>query len=272
VLPLPGDAADASPEPFETRHRTCDGRVLSVEVWTRDIEFDGRHAELVFASDVTERRALGKALIDAVANEQRRVGQELHDGLGQELTGLSLSARALATRAERESQPIAEDLGQLAALAGSCIQVARRITQGISPLSDAEGSLEAALDALAARSSAGHAVVLFRRRLERPLTLNLETRNHLYRIAQEAVQNALKHARAGIIEIELRVNAGAVMLSISDDGVGLEKGAASGGGYGMRTMKYRASAINAKLVVAPRRGGGVSVVCEVPQPLEAAVA
>jgi signal transduction histidine kinase len=104
------------------------------------------------------------------------------------------------------------------------------------------------------------------------MTLNLETRNHLYRIAQEAVQNALKHARAGIIEIELRVDAGGVMLSISDDGVGLEKGAAPGSGYGMRTMKYRASAINGKLVVAPRRGGGVSVICEVPQPVEAAVA
>ncbi len=117
--------------------------MLAVEVWTRAIDLGGRQAELVFASDVTERRALGSALIDAIANEQRRIGQELHDGLGQELTGLALSARALATRAERERQPIAASLDQLATLAASCIQAARRIAQGVSPLSDADGSLQA---------------------------------------------------------------------------------------------------------------------------------
>jgi PAS domain S-box-containing protein len=93
VLPPPSGHG-AAPEPFETRHQTRDGRLLAVEVWTRAIDLAGRRAALVFASDVTERRALGSALIDAIATEQRRIGQELHDGLGQELTGLALSARA----------------------------------------------------------------------------------------------------------------------------------------------------------------------------------
>ena len=159
--PITEEGADEAPEPFETRHRTRDGRVLAVEVWTRDIDLGGQRAVLVFASDVTERRALGSALIDAIANEQRRIGQELHDGLGQELTGLALSARALATRAERERQPIAAGLVQLAALAASCIQAARRIAQGVSPLSDADGNLPVALEAMAARSSGGSTVVLF---------------------------------------------------------------------------------------------------------------
>jgi PAS domain S-box-containing protein len=267
VLPMPAeDGDDAELEPFETRHQTRDGRVLAVEVWTRDIDLGGQRAELVFASDVTERRALGSALIDAIANEQRRVGQELHDGLGQELTGLALSARALATRAEREFQPIAVDLGQLAALAASCIHSARRIAQGVSPLSDADGSLDVALEALAGRSSFGDCVVVFRPRMECPITLDLDARNHLYRIAQEAVQNALKHAGAGIIEIELWVHRGGVRLAISDDGVGLSKPGMPSGGFGMRTMKYRASSIGGKIAVAPRKHGGVSVVCEVAQP------
>ena len=273
VLPLPPeDGADAAPEPFETRHQTRDGHVLAVEVWTRDIDLGGQQAELVFASDVTERRALGSALIDAIANEQHRVGQELHDGLGQELTGLALSARALATRAEREFQPIAAGLLQLAALAASCIQSARRIAQGVSPLSDANGSLQVALEALAGRSSFGNTVVLFRPRLECPLTLDLDTRNHLYRIAQEAVQNALKHAGAGIIEIELWVHARGARLTISDDGVGLSKPGIPSGGFGMRTMKYRASSIGGRLMVARRGSGGVSIVCEVAQPQAQAAA
>src|SRR4029077_10940956 len=266
VLPMPPeDAIDAAPEPFETRHQTRDGRVLAVEVWTRDIDLGSQQAELVFASDVTERRALGSALIDAIANEQRRVGQELHDGLGQELTGLALSARALATRAEREFQPIATGLLQLAALAGSCIQAARRIAQGVSPLTDANGSLEDALESLAGRSSFGNTLVLFRPRLECQITLDLDARNHLYRIAQEAVQNALKHAGAGIIEIELWVHARGVRLTINDDGVGLSRPGIPSGGFGMRTMKYRASSIGGRLVVARRSSGGVSIVCEVAQ-------
>src|ERR1700733_7398349 len=98
VLPptLGHERGDAVFEPFETRHQTRDGRVLAVEVWTRAIDLGGQQAQLVFACDVTERRALGSALIDAIATEQRRIGQELHDGLGQELTGLALPARALA--------------------------------------------------------------------------------------------------------------------------------------------------------------------------------
>ena len=166
--PAAGAGTDGVPEPFETRHRTRDGRVIDVEVWTRDIDLGGQPAELVFACDVTERRAFGSALIDAIANEQRRIGQELHDGLGQELTGLALSARALATRAERERQPIAAGLVQLAALAASCIQAARRIAQGVSPLSDADGNLQGALEALAAAAALGNTVVRFRPRLEMP--------------------------------------------------------------------------------------------------------
>ncbi len=267
VLPPPADdACGTPPEPFETRHMTHDGRVLAVEVWTRAIDLGGRRAELVFASDVTERRALGSALIDAIANEQRRIGQELHDGLGQELTGLALSARALATRAEREKQPISASLVQLAALAASCIQAARRIAQGVSPLGDADGSLQGALEVLASRSSVGGTTVRFRPHLQSPLTLDLETRNHLYRIAQEAVQNALKHSHAGNVEITLWVHARGVRLTIDDDGVGLSAGGAPGRGLGMRTMHFRASSIGARLSVESRGTGGVSIVCELAQP------
>jgi PAS domain S-box-containing protein len=257
---------DAAGEPFETRHQTRDGRVLAVEVWTRVIDLGGRQAELVFASDVTERRALGSALINAIATEQRRIGQELHDGLGQELTGLALSARALATRAERERQPIAPSLVQLASLANSCIQAARRIAQGVSPLSDADGNLQAALEALAARSSFGGTVVRFRSHLDTAITLNLEARNHLYRIAQEAVQNSLKHARATTVEIELRARVGGVGLAIDDDGVGLPSSGSRRAGLGMRTMQFRASSIGGRLAIRARKGGGVSVLCEVAQP------
>ena len=102
--------------PFEARHVTRDGRVVEVDVWMRSIVLGGRAAALVFALDVSERRASGRALIDGLAAEQQRIAGEIHDGLGQELTGLSLSLRALATRAQRSSQPLATELDELAKL------------------------------------------------------------------------------------------------------------------------------------------------------------
>jgi PAS domain S-box-containing protein len=252
-------------EPLETRHLTRDGRLLEVEVWSRPIDFSGQPAELVFALDVTHRRAFGRALIDAIAGEQRRIGQEMHDGLGQELTGLALSARALANRAARERDAIAGELDQLAALATSCIQDARLIVQGLSPLTDADGNLDKALEALAQRSTLSGTPVRFTARHEAPVGVELKVRNHLYRIAQEAVQNALKHSGASAIDVELYSREDSIQLAVMDDGCGLPVENPNGAGLGMRTMRFRSSAIGGKLHVGRRDGGGNSVVCEVPQ-------
>jgi signal transduction histidine kinase len=132
-------------------------------------------------------------------------------------------------------------------------------------LSDAEGSLEAALDALARRSSLSGVPVRFRAQLDAPLSIELKVRNHLYRIAQEAVQNALKHSGARSIEIELFAFDQSVRLTVLDDGSGLDPEGLRGGGVGMRTMRFRASAIAGRLVIGQRDGGGNSVVCEVSQ-------
>jgi PAS domain S-box-containing protein len=266
VLPPPGESGepDTAAEPFETQHATKEGRLLEVEVWTRSIDIGGQAAELVYAIDVTERRAFGQALMDAISGEQRRIAEELHDGLGQELTGLALSVRALANRTHKEREAISVDLDQLALLATSCIQDAHRMVQGLSPLTNADGNLNAALGGLARRSSLSGTRVQFRNEHGVPALVDLKVRNHLYRIAQEAVQNALKHSRASSIDIELSARPGSLMLSITDDGQGLDAQAASGMGLGMRTMRFRASAIGGKLSIRRGAGGGNSVVCHVP--------
>ena len=267
VLPPVRDAtvtADLPLEPFETQHRTQDGHVLEVEVWTQSIDCGGQAGELVFAIDVTERRAFGQALMEAIGGEQRRIAQEMHDGLGQELTGLALSVRALANRAQKERDAISVDLDQLALLATSCIQDAHRIVQGLSPLTNADGNFDAALELLAQRSSLSGTRVKFRSRHEVPPAVELRMRNHLYRIAQEAVHNALKHSGAKTIDVELWSRPGELRLSVTDDGQGLATEADKGLGLGMRTMRFRASAIGGRLVVTRGADGGNSVVCEVP--------
>jgi PAS domain S-box-containing protein len=257
-------AVDPAPEPFETQHLTKNGRVLEVEVWTRSIDYGGQAAELVFAVDVTERRAFGQALMDAIGGEQSRIAQEVHDGLGQELTGLALSLRALANRAEREREAISADLGQLALLATGCIQDAHRIVQGLSPLTNADGDLDAALVSLAQRCSLSGTRVGFHSRHDVVPIIPLKVRNHLYRIAQEAVQNALKHSGATSIEIGLSSRPGDVQLSVIDNGRGQSADAVAGIGLGMRTMRFRASAIGGRITITCGANGGNSVVCDVP--------
>jgi len=265
AVPGPDAAPRTDGEPFETRHVSRDGRVLEVEMWTRPIDFGGASAVLVFAADVTERKALGRALIDAIAGEQRRIGQEMHDGLGQELTGLSLSLRALANRAGRDRLPLAGDLEQLATFVSTCIQSARRIVHGLSPLSGADGNLVAALAHLAESGSASGIQVRVNTRLEAPLTLPLEARNHLFRIAQEALQNAQKHAGARHIDIEFAVRSDSVRLAVLDDGRGPPAPNAPAAGLGMRTMRYRAASIRGRLSIRPRHPAGTVVLCEAPQ-------
>jgi PAS domain S-box-containing protein len=259
------------PEPLETRHRTSQGRVLDVEVWTRTIEFDGRAAELAFAVDVTERRAFGQALMDAIAAEQRRIGQEMHDGLGQELTGLSLSLRALANVAHRDRDVIAADLDDLARLATTCIAETQRIVLGLSPLGEGDNGLDAALEDLAKRSSLSGITVRFVDKHGGAPVRELKVRHHLFRIAQEAVQNALKHSRAKLIEIELFADDALIRLSITDDGQGFANAQTLGLGLGMRTMRFRASAIGGKLSIN-QAAGRHSVVCELRRRPEASSA
>lgn len=214
-------------------------------------------------------RRYAQALVDGLAAEQNRIASEIHDGLGQELTGLALSLRALATRVERRGEALAEELDDLAKLATHCIEGSQRMVRGLSPISDAGGSLESALQGLARRASMSGTQVSFRTRGDVQLVTRTAVSDHIYRIAQEAVQNALKHAAAASIDIELWADKARAGLSVTDDGRGLSHDAAHAhdaahGGLGMRTMHFRASAIGGTLSIESPRGGGTLVRCEAP--------
>ncbi len=208
-------------------------------------------------------RRYAQALVDGLAAEQARIASEIHDGLGQELTGLALSLRALATRAERRGGAEAADLDDLAKLATHCIEGTRRMVRGLSPLSDAGGSLEGALQGLARRASLSGTPVRFRMRGNTQLVTRTAASDHIYRIAQEAVQNALKHAAAASIDIELWADQTTAGLSVIDNGRGLS-GDIQRTGLGMRTMHFRARAIGGTLSVESLRSGGTLVRCQAP--------
>jgi PAS domain S-box-containing protein len=217
--------------------------------------------------DITEQKHLERALLKASNREQRRLGHELHDGLGQDLTGISLLAAALASSAAQGKSPGVDELLHLATMTGQAIATCRGIARGLTPVSDANGGLAQALRDMGnlQRDTYG-ADVRFDAKTAAPIRLRPEAQDHLYRIAQEAVTNARRHGGAQLITVTLTIQPTLVRLEIIDDGVGVAPEAAKSTGMGLKIMRYRAASIGARLAIGPGIPGGTLVVCECPQP------
>ncbi|MGE5195684.1 MAG: PAS domain S-box protein [Deltaproteobacteria bacterium] len=213
-------------------------------------------------SDLSERKTLQRDLLTIASEEQRRIGQDLHDVVGQELTGLALLAGSLA-EALREHWPAEMETAQrlVAGIERTLLEV-RRLSKGLIPVEVHADGLQAALTELAERVSQG-AHIRCDFDWDKPVLVeNNETATHLFRIAQEAVANALKHAAPRCITISLNENKGRLVLGIRDDGKGISPTAWQTEGMGLDTMQYRAALIGATLSVAPVAEGGTLVTCQ----------
>jgi signal transduction histidine kinase len=213
-----------------------------------------------------ERKRLELALREAAAEERRRLARELHDGLGQDLTGFAMLADGLAKQIERSGLQVPLELDRLASMARQAIVTCRDIARGLSPLGGPRSGLTEALRDLTDRVAGppGPRVSLMLD-LHAPITISREASEHLYRIAQEAITNAMKHARAATVEVRLDVDPNAIRLRVLDDGVGPPDPAVKSAGLGLQTMRDRAAAIGARLSVVARHEGGTAVICEAPQ-------
>lgn len=211
-------------------------------------------------SDITERVRLEREVLEISSREQERIGQDLHDGLGQELTGVALMLRSLANKLARDYPGLADDVDEIIRSVNHSIENARALARGLSPAHGNRGGLVHALRSLVARSRDLYGLnVRFRSKVWPQLTLNEDQSTHLYRIAQEALTNIARHARASHAEIRLQVSDGRFTLTISDDGVGMGNAARSGGGMGLKLMAYRAGIIGAKLDIVPADPGGTMI-------------
>jgi two-component system CheB/CheR fusion protein len=211
-------------------------------------------------SQVVERGRLQRELIDAVWDQQRRFGQDLHDSLGQELTGIGMLANSLARRVS-ETDAAAGTVKELQAMIRQAKSTVRRLAKGLFPVEvDAEG-LRAALEELASTTAERCQVAadfVGPRDVRVP---DNEVATNLFRIAQEAVTNAVNHAGPSRIEISLENRGSQLVLGVSDDGCGLPPDHAGATGMGLRIMRYRAASIEAPLTITGRDGGGTCITC-----------
>ncbi len=211
-----------------------------------------------------ERRRLETEIARAGDDERRRLGHEIHDGVCQQLTGALLRCQALELRLKRGAPLPPEELDALSSLLGESIQEARAVAQGLYPLEPTPDALARALRALAKRTRFTSGIACELRAAGDLLVANPTTAQHLYRIAQEALGNAVSHARAGLITVELRGGDDSLLLQVDDDGVGLPE-TLPAGGLGLRTMSFRAEILDGDLVVGAAPGGGTRVSCRVPR-------
>lgn len=214
--------------------------------------------------DITEREQLERALLEISAREQRRIGQDLHDGLGQHLTGIAFMAKVHEAKLAEKQMTDAADAAKIVKLVNEAVHKTRELARGLLPvMSDAQGLMSAL------QLWAGEVEDLFgiscRFECETAVLIHDDAMaTHLYHIAQEAANNAIKHGHAHNILIRLDPEGGWGRLQISDDGTGILEGLASSHGMGLHIMSYRAGMIGGRLDVKPNVPHGTCVTCTFP--------
>jgi PAS domain S-box-containing protein len=223
---------------------------------------------MAIRTDITSRKnaeagrtLLERQLVDATEREQRRIGRDLHDGLGQHLTALEMMNHALVERLRREAPSLVAQARDISAHIRQTIVHTRQLSHGLSPVQLEEDGLMNALRELAELTSHGGRVKCDFVCPQPVRFADPTLATQLYRIAQEAVTNAVRHSGAKRITIGLARSGARLELRVEDDGRGLPGGAEKSGGIGLGTMSYRAALIGANLEIKNLPGRGVSLCC-----------
>jgi signal transduction histidine kinase len=229
----------------------------------KKVAWYGRTMFTVVYRDLSELKRLEQELLRIAEWEQIRIGQDLHDTIGQQLAGMAYLIEVLARNLDREKSAYAGEARELATAANTAHQQLREVVQSLLPLPEREG-LEAGLQRLCDFTSLRQGATCRRSVAEPPLGREIDAvaANHLLCIAKEAIANAVRHGNARNIEVSLRRQNDHGLLSIADDGCGFDVQRAQVRGSGLRIMRYRADILGGKLCLRRREdGGGMVVTC-----------
>lgn len=240
--------------------------LASLRSLQQDLEKRVRQRTEDLTREMQERQRLEEEILEVSEREQRRIGHDLHDGLCQHLTATALAGQVLGDRLAARGLPEAADAAKVTELVEEGINLARNYARGLYPVEmEAEG-LMAAFQELAANISRGAGVRCYFECSSPVLIHDDAAATHLYRIAQEAVLNAIRHGKPRNVGISLSEQGGTVKLVVEDDGTGFPEDPADGpkAGLGIRIMAHRAEMIGGKFTVEPAPTGGTIVTCTLP--------
>jgi signal transduction histidine kinase len=215
--------------------------------------------------DISERRELEQQIIQISEYERQRIGQELHDALGSQLTGIGLICSHLVRQARNADPSLAEELSLVASQVKEADYMARNIARGLVPVASEPVGLLQALRRLCETARRVYGIACSFEGDDAALIGNYVKSTHLYRIAQEALNNAIKHGHASEVVVHLTLlEPGSIKLGIVDNGMGFPEVLPRERGIGVRTMHYRANLIGGNLTIERLPEGGTRVACYLP--------
>lgn len=239
--------------------RRKDGSLFPMELAVGEVQLGNRRLFTGTVRDITQRRKLEKEVLEISDQERRRIAQDLHDGLCQHLTATEFASQVLVEELTERSLPQATEVKRISTYISQAITQAHEIARGLQPLEIAPGGLGPALLEMSAMvQTLFHAHCIVKANGSTAL-LDKAQVTHMYRIAQEAVTNAIKHGKASQVVIELSDLGDQIVLTVQDNGVGLPDEPDTSKGMGIRTMTYRAGLIGATLEMQHRQNGGTRV-------------
>ncbi len=251
----------------ERRMRRRDGS----EVWVQSTvalvrREDGAPAYfIVVIEDIQERKLLQRQILEVATAEQERIGHEIHDGIGQQLTALTLLVSGLQRRLQQEGRRAdAEALAQLRTHLEATLTQARALARGLASVDVDRQGLVDALRELAGGVRAASGLDCRYIGLADLELDSTEQAVHLLRIAQEGLHNAMRHSGATRIELRLQLQRDELVLQVLDDGMGIEEPPPRSGRLGLHIMAYRAGEIGARLYLRRRHQGGTELRCVMP--------
>jgi len=222
--------------------------------------------------EITERKRLESELLTISEREQRQFGRELHDSVCQHLTGTALAAQVLTEALQARSLAEATNAARVVELVEQGITLTRNLAHGLFPVElQAEGLMDAFEELAASVTRTTRVKCEFE--CEAPVLIQDDSMaTHLYRIGQEAVRNALQHAKPSRIGLSLSETGGTLKLTVEDDGAGLGEDWQKKSGIGTRIMAQRAAILGGQLRIEPAPTGGTIVICSVTRPAKEAQA
>lgn len=249
----------------EVRGKRKDGSTFPMELSVSELSWGHEKIFTGSVKDISNRRTLENEILEIGDEERRRIGQDLHDGLGQMLTGIGLMSQNLVRRMEANGIPGAEELQEITDMIKEADRFARTLSHNLIPVDVESGGLKNSIEQLCKRAQKLFNIEC---KFQYSGDTNVESQNvsiHLYRIAQEAISNAVKHGNASHVEVYLEGNGNGISLSIADDGIGFPKveDLQQIEGMGIHTMRYRAHISGGELHIR-ETDKFTKVECEIP--------
>lgn len=232
----------------------------------RELEERVKSRTAALAEEVLAREQLQQELVEIGERERRTIGNDLHDGLGQHLTAMAFAAEVLSQQLASRDEQASGTAREIVRLAEEGIKQSRQLARGLLLTAIEPANLNRELEELVATVQRQTGVRCHYEARHPPLAGDSSTASHIFRIAQEAMRNSIKHAQPTALNLRLAGENEALVLTVSDNGTGLPQTARQDAGVGLRVMAHRAKLIGGEFTLESKPGQGTHIRCRVPLP------